>query len=438
MDNKPADEDYFTRQLMDPKGLGGAYYKVGGVLRERPLPRPVSSNSKWRIDDMETDITRASEIGLDCFFLSVCTISPGTQCWDELTDLLAATRNLGTRFKILPMMDIASFNNAKRSPESVATAIKTIADETGLMRDDAGRLYIGATNGDKWSADKWLTLKRELAARGVPVSLVLTLQTYEGSKDKYLPIVDGIGNMGAGVPELAKEGTADRAKEAHARGKIYIAAIRSQNFRPRSGWYSEASNFDLYRAHFEDAISGDADWIMFNSWNDRQEGHEIAPSTGTQWGLYDLAAYYITWFKQGKAPAITRDVLYYSHRIMRTDTPFNHAKQPSALDIPDWARVQDPVNDIEVLAFLTAPGRLMIRSANKDYPTMAPAGITSFRAPLGAGYPRFWLFRDGKTVIRTDSPFLVRNTTTWQDFLYRSGSSTRPVVDMVANPAVTD
>lgn len=438
MDNQPADVDYFARQMMNPNGFNGAYYGVGGKMRERPLPRSVSSDPNWRIRDMEDDVNRASDIGLDCFFFSVCTIGKGTQCWDEMTDLLAASNNLGGQFKIVPMMDIASFNNAGRTPTAVATSIASIADDGALMRDASGRLYISATNGDKWSVDKWLALKRELAARGVTVSLVPTLQTYSRSRDDYLPIVDGIGTMGVGTPLNAVGGTAARAKEAHDLGKIFIAGIKSQDFRPYKGWYTEARNFDLFRDHFEDAIAGNADWLMINSWNDREEHHEIAPSTGIQWGFYDLAAYYITWFKQREAPAITRDVLFYNHRIMWTNTPYNHAKQPKPIIVAPWESDQPAANDIELLAFLTKPGRLLIRSNNTDYATDAPAGITSFRAPLGLGYPQFWLFRDGQSQIRVNSPFQVRNTTTWQDFFYRTGSSARSVVDMVANPPVTD
>lgn len=441
VDNKPAEVDRYAVQELSPLGHDGEFYSVGGTMRQRPLPRPPLTDTAWKIRDMETEIRRASDIGLDCFFLSTCNLEDGGVCWDALKDLLVAIRNLGTNFKIVPLMDIAAFNNRNRTVGEVAKALASIFKDTslnkGLMRDDRGFFYITATNGDKVTPAWWQALKNNLKDRGIRVSLIPTLQAYQRSKDDYLSVADGLGNMGPGTPPNAK-GTAERSKELHALGKVYIAGIKPQDFRPDKLWYTEASNFDLFRKSFTDAISGNADWLMFNSWNDRAEATEFAPSTGIQWAYYDLAAYYITWFKMRAAPPITREVLYYAHRPMWTGTPYNKAKQPKPIVPASWESEQPPVNQIELLAFLKNPGELQIRIDGKIYKKAAGAGITSFRAPLAAGYPKFRLMRDGVAKISVDSPFRIRNTTTWQDFLYRAGSSTRPVVNLVANPAVTN
>ncbi|QNT69414.1 hypothetical protein HQ394_08880 [Defluviicoccus vanus] len=48
------------------------------------------------------------------------------------------------------------------------------------------------------------------------------------------------------------------------------------------------------------------------------------------------------------------------------------------------------------------------------------------------------MLRNGNTQVAMQSAFQIRNTTTWQDFVYRAGSSSREPVAMVANPAVTN
>ncbi|QNT69411.1 hypothetical protein HQ394_08865 [Defluviicoccus vanus] len=436
MDNKDPASDQFTLQQMSPTGNNGLYYGSGGRMRQRPLPRPVSSDPQWKIRDMEDDVDRASAIGLDCFFLSLCTISNGSVCWDEFRDLLVAANNRNNGFKIVPMMDVASLMNAGKTGAEIASALASIANNPALMRDKNGHIYIGATNGDLAPLSWWQAIKSNLLQRGIEASYVLTVQAYVKSKPTYMPFADGYGNMGAGTP-LSVTDASDRVAELHQLGKIHVTSIKPQDFRPSKFWYLEPNNSVLLRSVLTNAISSGSDWLLFNSWNDRTESHELAPSTGTQYALYDVAAYYITWFKTGSPPPIVRDVLYYFHRIMWTTTPFDPTKQTMAFFRHPSEDKQQPVNEIELLAFLTAPGKLQISLGGKATPQDALAGITSFRIPLAAGKPTFKLIRNGLTKIKLTSAFQIRNTTTWQDLLYRGGGSTRPVVDMVANPPVT-
>lgn len=435
VDNKPASSDWYATHEMNPEGYSGQYFKAGGRMRERPLPRPVSTDPNWKIRDMEQDIRRAGDIGLDCFFFSLCTLGSG-HCWEKMLTMLTAINNVDPSFKIVPMIDSPSING-KASAAAAATALASIADNPGLMRDEEGRLYISASSGDAQPVSWWKAFKEEMSKRGVAVSLIPIVQSYIQYKNDFLAISDGIGPWGAGTPTNAS-GTAERAAEVHAKNKLYISTVRPQVFRPKDMWYKEAVNSKTFRDMLTDAISGNADWIVFVSWNDRTEHTEISPSTGTQWGFFDLSAYYIEWLKTRQEPTITRDVLYYFHRIHWTTTPFNTNKQSKAFELKETA--QPAVDQIEMLAFLKKPGWLDIKSENtgKTKGVEASAGVTSFTVPLASGKQRFRLFRDGTMQAVVLSPFVIRNTTTWQDLLYRSGSSTRTVVDMVANPAVTN
>jgi len=53
------------------------------------------------------------------------------------------------------------------------------------------------------------------------------------------------------------------------------------------------------------------------------------------------------------------------------------------------------------------------------------AGLVTLRAPLRVGRPSFRLVRGTTTVISLSSSFTVVGAVTYQDFLYRGGSSAR-------------
>jgi hypothetical protein len=114
-------------------------------------------------------------------------------------------------------------------------------------------------------------------------------------------------------------------------------------------------------------------------------------SIGT--GYYDLNGFYAAWFLTGQEPAITHDVLYYFYRREPTNAAASAQGQPEHLS------GSDPVeNDIELLAFLTAPGQLKITIGGKTYTQNAGAGEVSFKVPSQPGIPLFTLSRNGVQV----------------------------------------
>lgn len=156
------------------------------------------------------------------------------------------------------------------------------------------------------------------------------------------------------------------------------------------------------------------------TWNDDSEASEVSPSSGTQWALFDLNAYYVAWFKTGEQPPIVRDAIDYSHRLHATTAEPDLMLQTS---IYEPANGSTPADEIELLAFLTAPATLEIEVDGTTESTAAPAGIQSLRVPLREGTPKLRIVRDGATVAEVDSAFPISNTIVYQDMLYRSGGS---------------
>ncbi|MFY1825865.1 endo-1,3-alpha-glucanase family glycosylhydrolase, partial [Myxococcus fulvus] len=137
--------------------------------------------------------------------------------------------------------------------------------------------------------------------------------------------------------------------------------------------------------------------------------------------IMDWIAYYTTWFKTGQRPTIVRDTLYYTHRRHRTDAPFDATKQTArAMKLRGGVAAS---NQVELLAFLKEPGRLVITQGT-DVRTLdvTSAGVTAFQAPLVPGTtPVFELQRNGVTVQRLQSATPVVAQTVYQDFMYHAG-----------------
>jgi hypothetical protein len=173
-----------------------------------------------------------------------------------------------------------------------------------------------------------------------------------------------------------------------------MTPINSQQFRPKDFQYWEAGNSASFRNGWTSSIQGGADWVQIVTWSDYSESGEIEPSTdatlnrtiGT--GFYDLNGYYAAWFLTGKQPAITHDVLYYFYR-----------REPSSAAAPAQGQLDSIISstaqdDIEVVAFLTAPGVVKITIGGQSYSQDAPAGVSTFTIPTQPGTPTFTLSRN--------------------------------------------
>lgn len=430
-DNKPAAIDFYTVNMLSPSGYKGQYAAVGGLARQRPLPRPPIAQADWKIQDMATEIERAIGLGLDGFAFSIYQLSP-KEGWNQLVNMLEAAQRVDSGFRIMLYLDYASLNGSKPTAAQLADALASVASHPSVFHTDDGRLVImgGAPHlfGYAYNAE----LISALASRGISVFFIDQDQQWT-DLDPFAAISDGYARFGAQNPTDALRRAADVAT-THAQGKLYMGVIVPQIFRPRRGWYVEAQNSSTLRATWKVAIDSQPDWLLLRNWNDYSEGNQVSPATGTQWAIYDLCAYYNTWYKTQVQPKIKRDVLYYIHRIQATTTMPDPNLQ-SQLIVPHELNPEEARDNIELLAFLSAPGTLEITIGGKTL-RKGGGGIMSFKVPLENGIPTFRLKRNGQTIIQMQSAFEIRDQIQYQDLLYRAGSSTRPVVEMVANPPI--
>lgn len=433
MDNLDPKKDQWVRHIMNPKGFGGRYIKTGGKCRQRPLPRPIRPEKNWLLKDMELEVQRASDLGMDGF---VCDIVKESGVnWTRVKALLEAAHKVDKTFKIMLMAGMpALFRESKtrkkdQSPERMAKMLLALSKYPAVYRLSDGRLAVSAFRGNDKRPEWWKKVFAIMKQKGETVAFVPLIQPWWDKEKKWLaeakkfaPICYGLGTWG---PRTAGESSKWEKFPAcvHQFTKICFFPVGAQDFRAKSCIFWEAANTLSYRSYWQAAIKGNADWVQIITWNDYSEATEISPSSGTQYSLYDLTAYYVTWFKTGKKPEITRDVLYYSHRIHSV-----HAKP----DLTKQKKMFKPItkeplrDDIELLCFLKAPGTVKISIGDKKYTKEFKAGVNEFRVPLQDGLPEFTLERQGKRIINFKSKFPINSKNiVYQDLLYRGGSSSR-------------
>ena len=414
--NEDPSRDYYV--LLGSDTFSPLY---GGLLRDRPLPQAPRLESNWETLNLQEEVRRAIALGLDGFTYDMLNLTPGTHHWNTLIYLLNAAHAVDPNFKIVLMPDMNA-TWATNRPENLVTAVQTVSAYPALYRDAAGAIVIWPFNTQKQTPQWWKTQLALLADKGIKTSLVamnlnVAPNNYAFVND-YAPISNGISEWGAAFAS-ASAGMGTHASYVQGKGKLYAYPVTPQSFRPNQSAYWEASNSQTLQKNLQAAISSNADWIQFVTWNDYSEGTQISPSVATGWAFYDLSAYYLRWFKLGTAPAITRDALYYFHR--KSLTTLQATRQTGMFRVPAGPT---PTDNVELVAFLTAPGTLEIRQGSEVKQQVVAAGLQTFTVPLHAGStPAFRLLRNGAQVVQLTSNTPVLTQLSYQDLLYHAGTS---------------
>ncbi|HCT78645.1 MAG TPA: hypothetical protein DGG94_07440 [Micromonosporaceae bacterium] len=382
-------------------------------LRDRPLGRPIRSGGNWKQQDFETEIRQAIAIGLDGFIWEYHTHATD-QRWNQLPAMLAAVKAVDPGFKIVLSPDLTK--GADSVPDGIISDVLKVKDEPAIHRVD-GAIVLAPFYPERKPAAWWDGVRSSLAAQGVKT--VLLPLFLDGSPDIRAPewnnSVIGYSLWGSAWASSATS-IVKGATQAHNHGRIYLASAVFEDTRTYSGQFWEAGNSATLRATMEKSIEGNADWVYFRTWNDYTEAW-MAPSQERGTSVGDVAAYYIAWFKTGKRPALARDALYYFHRSHHTGLPFDPVKQRKPMKLVMGDAV---ANDVELLAFLATPGKLVISQGSDVQTWDVPSpGVVSFKVPLKPGAtPVFELQRNGSTVQLLRSRTAVKTSITLQDWVY--------------------
>jgi hypothetical protein len=192
------------------------------------------------------------------------------------------------------------------------------------------------------------------------------------------PISAGLTFWGARDPDtFNSKAFQDMERRAAALAPQYwIQPIAPQGAAPSESLMDEAANTRLLRAKWKWVLETHPSFVQMITWNDNGEATEFAPSSGSQFLFYDLSAYYIQWYKSGRAPSITRDAIYYSHRTQIFDP--NKILTPG--DEPMKLYGATPLqNNVEMVAMLTAPRdcRSCVATVRRSLPLLRWNGSTT-------------------------------------------------------------
>jgi len=418
IDNKDPSCDYYSRHYMRPEGENNKFAKNGGFIRQRPLPRPPRPEKEWDRIDFEHEVRLAVDAGLDGF---ACDILGTGNFLKRVAKLMDAAVKIDPGFAIMIMPDMEA--EFKGHPERMVPAVIELAAHPASYRLPDGRLVLAPYNAQRQTPAWWKERIAELEKAGIRVAFMPLFQGWRKYAADFAPISYGFSEWGMRTPSGAKAQQA-WPSEAHKFVGVWMMPVAPQDARPKGLGYWEAHNSLAYRMLWASAIDGGADWVQVVTWNDYSEASEIAPSSSTQYAFYDLTAYYTAWFKTGHPPKVTRDAILYFHRIQAMSAPFTDKRQAKPFSCVD----KDPHDEIEAVAFLTAPALIEIEVAGEKKQMKADAGLVSCTVPLRPGRPLFRIIRDGVVSVELQDQWPIVSGSPFQDPVYHAGGSNRPFV----------
>lgn len=397
----------------------------GGLLREAPLPQAVGASS-WQLDDMKTEVTRATEAGLDGFTLDMLSFSTTSNHYARMKLLLQAAQAVDPNFKIMLMPDGSGINKNSVTYQTVADTIASLATnatyKNGLFWLPDGRLVVSPF-GPELEANAttyWQNFISYMKSTyGITVAFVPCFVNYGNNVAAFSSMSYGLSEWGGRSPKVSNN-IATNGNDAHARGKIWMQPVSYQDERADQNSYAEAQNGDNYRITWASANSSDADWVQIPTWNDYSEQADIAPSTHHGWNLLDITSYYLTQFKNGgTATPIVRDIAYVNFRTQQANATVTGQTKTQVIRSDSNA----PRDLIEVDTFLTAPATVTLKVGSTTNTYTAPAGVSYQTYPIAAGAVSVTVVRNGTTVATITPPNSDYNITigsvTIQDEHYR-------------------
>jgi len=424
-DNKPTNIDYWSQNYDSETGSQAQYAKQGGFYRERPITPPPWDSPYWQQRNLAIDIFRAKKIGADGFFIDL----PGIEgrAWDIAVSLCDVAAHVAPGFKIAVEPGMAGLK-ATIDPPHLAEALLTLNQCPAAYHLPDGSLLVAPFATELKPPDFWTQVSELTAAKGVKIALLPVFLNPAKSAQSFRQISVGVSYWGDGDATTVK-GEPEQAllRSLSSMYPLLMEPVRPQDVRPKSSIFWEAQNTTLYRTMWQVAIKSNAQYVQPITWNDLSEGTELEPSSATQYLFYDLSAYYIDWYKSGVPPKVISDAIYYSSRNQIIEL----GKAPKPDQQPMRLLGKTPVNNnIEMLAFLTAPSMLQISIGDKTYKSEAKPGMAVFSVPASFGQPKFAILRSGKVVASVAAHYVISPNPGRENPIYYGGSSNRSVVDL--------
>ncbi|KAL1297014.1 hypothetical protein AAFC00_004608 [Neodothiora populina] len=421
------------------------------------------TKSQWK-----TDMAAAQQVGIDGFALN--WIPPDcnhpSRGWqlDRIDDAYDAAESMG--FKLMFSFDMSySECNIYWNTTFMSSMITKYSGSSAAMRWNTNVLVstYGGDQVDEYGNDFFQKLKDTVKGSGVAISLSPALTSYsEGAQNhadtaasnliKNYPSIDGFFNWQAWPLEndnltvSADEAFKSALNNAGKTGP-YIMAISPWQFKDlndgvaANSWVSYSDTLFTQRLHAVANAAFSPDIIEILTWNDFCESHYLRdiPSftdvSATDYVTYSngmdnyvkdmnhapwriIAKYYISWWKNGKAPAIAMDQVVFWYRIHPKDVVCAGGASTGSVRNYEY-----PVDAVFAWALVKEPSTITVSVGDNAGFTFYADGsgpqttMVPFPDDLGNGVsPYVGIGRNGSTIHEAHGSVLITKDCAWQNF----------------------
>jgi hypothetical protein len=418
--NETAATDYYNINYLVASGENGKWAKYGGLLRDRPIPRdPLPGDFQYT--DMKTEVQQAINAGLNGFTACVLTTDTADRNFYLVDKLMKASSALSSSFKVMLMPDMTAMPNI--SADALAKGMSVLAQNDSVYRLSTGEVLIAPFFAEgrtpSFYADMISLMKSKYGVSAALMPIFLDAN----NMSSFNSVSVAFANWGIRDANIASN-TAywpNWADKAHALGKPWMEPVSVQDERPNQEIYDEASNTETMRATWKRATDQGADLVMLTTWNDYSESTSFAPSLDHGYAFLTVNKYFLTKYRTGSYPAVTKDKIVISHRIQ------NYAALPTSytavMKLRPGSGQTRPRDTVEVVTLLTAPANVTVNIGGQDHTYAAPAGFNAALFSLAEGYFTATATRSGSQVATVTTKDAVKFSTTQQDLSYHAVES---------------
>lgn len=415
IDNVAANADYYTRNWLSRNGEGNKYLAQGGFCRARTNAVNPLFGVDFKLQNRMQEVRDAIAVGIGGFNYDIQNLADAMSKTGKMWELMNAALTVDPRFWVTIMPDMNSLAGTTR--REMVDLITFLSTHPSIAHLPDGRMLVAPFNATNAAAYPGST----------PLSFWQGVISDLDNKDidiAFMPVL--LGNPVTSVLDPISIGTSGwgTVEPGAASGPAsFMNPAGPQQYRPKDCIFWESSCSAAFRNSLAASIAGGHNYFQLVTWNDMSESSMLRPYTDASLnpaigrGYYEMLAYYATWFVTGKAPVITKDVLYWFYRKMQS----NAARANQAMALACKSAAEE--TNIELVGFLTQPARLVINSSFLD----VAAGVQPFKTPTAPGFPQFRLQRNGSDVFEFKGPVQIFGaagdpTLKTLDMTYWSGS----------------
>ncbi|KAJ2919641.1 hypothetical protein MD484_g834, partial [Candolleomyces efflorescens] len=372
--------------------------------------------------DWEKDIREIQAKGVDALALNI-----GSSEWQRqrIADAYDVAQTIGTNFKLFISFD---FTEMGCEVTDIVERTRVFANHPNQFKVN-GKVFVSSYAGDCLRNDGWASLKAQTNAYIMP--FIWGLEGQFGSWNS----LDSWYCWGCAYPQGNYDKTTDDDRYYMSQlGSKYATTVSNWMFSnlPNKAFYQRGDNW-LLNNRWEQLIAmrNELTFVEMLTWNDYGESNYFgairgAQPTGTYWAdgfphtaWYDMSEYYITAFKTGSYPAITKDVIYYwskPHPALATAS-IDGGRRPDGYN---WS-----LDYLWVAVFATSPAQVVLKSGGNSQSFNVNTGVSKLRVPSAEGRITVQMVRGGQMIIdQTPTDFNYVNNPTRYNYNAYVGAAT--------------